>query len=161
MLFVSWGRLFDLGIIADELLLSVMLLSLMNEFHEASFCILPFFGDFDKLVLPGSHFGESGCQFCLLSLESACQFFMIILRCALQELVVESDELFVHHNRQFSLENFLTQVHMSNLIFKSIIQSVSFSLVTLKQVMVTKNFSNILFVLLFHLFHPLLLGVGN
>ena len=161
MLFVRWGGLLDLSIIADEPFLRVMLLSLMNDFHEASFCILPFFGDFDKLVLPVNHCGESVVKLCLFRFESVCQLFLILFRSALQELVVQIDELSFHHMLKFSLAQFLILTHMSNLIFKSIVQSVSFSLVTLKQVMVAKNFSNIVFVLIFHLIHPFLLRVGN
>lgn len=88
MLFVRRGGLFDLSIIADEPFLRVMLLSLMNDFHEASFCILPFFGDFDKLVLTVNHCGESVVKLCLFRFESVCQLFLILFRRALQELVV-------------------------------------------------------------------------
>lgn len=88
MLFVRRGGVFDLSIIADEPFLRVMLLSLLNDFHEAIFCILPYPGDFYKLVVPVNHCGESLVKFCFFRFESVCQFFLIICRRAFQELVV-------------------------------------------------------------------------
>ena len=161
MLFVRRGRLGDLKIIANELSLSVMLLSLMNDFHEASFCTLPFFGDFDKLLIHVDHCAESVFELGVFRIVSVCHFNSIILRRAFQELYVQFVELLVLHMRKFSRTQVLTRVHMGNLIIMTIILSVFLSLVTLKQVMVAKNFSNIFLVLIFHLFQPLILRVGN